>query len=177
MNIKDYSKKRLYSIIRTSIIGISNIKIFDYLLDVYFKENELKYNDLLLKIFDLSKEEYKDFMSFENYPREVSSFKPSFYTLNRKDMCNIIKNVLVKLHDRETMRILKQKKLDLEMLNSDKQYIENKIILDLYVLRLTEYNEIINFEESLMLYGTKDNGLDDLNLETRKLINKLLIKV
>lgn len=175
MEIKNYYKKRLYNILRSALIGCANVSVFSHLINTYFEKDELEVNQLLLKLFSISKQEFNDFLSFESYPRDFISSRPSFYTLGRNDMCNIIKNLILKLNDENSMSSLKDEVENFIIKHPNSKYFAPLFLLELFELKASEYNEIINFEESLFLQGTEDNGLDELTEETRELIKKFLI--
>lgn len=177
MEIKNYSKKRLYSILRSSLIGLKNVSVFSYLLDIYHNKDDIEYNKILLKVFDISEQEFNDFISFESYPRDYISSKPSFFTLNRSDMCNLIKNLIIKLHDEKYIDEIKNDMEQFKKHHPLDKYFSSSFILNLFELRASEYNEIINYEETLALQGTKDNGLSELNYETKEMIKSFLIKL
>ncbi len=176
MEIKKYSKKRIYSILRSALVGCANVSVFSFIINTYYEKDELAVNQLLLKVFDVSQQEFNDFLSFESYPRDINSLRPSFYTLSRNDMCNIIKNLIIKLNNEKCMKSLKEVVDDFKIKHPNSRYFAPRFLLQLFELRVSEYNEIINFEESLLIQGTKDNGMDELNEETKEMIKKFLIK-
>lgn len=80
MESKNFSLKKLYSILRYSIFNIADVSTFSYILDIYFNKDEIKYDEFLLTIFNISPQEYKDLMSFESDSGNLTT-EHMYYTM------------------------------------------------------------------------------------------------
>ena len=175
IDINKYSKKRLYSILRSSIIWLAKTSNFLYLVDTYKSKDDIEYNSLLLKVFNISWEDYYYFRSFKSFSN--NSFHTAFNLLDENDMCELIKNVIVKLHSEKCMNSLKREIQIFKIQYPREKYCSSNFILKLFDLKAREYNEIINYEDALMLQGVKDTGASEMTIKKRDIIKKFLIVV
>lgn len=171
MEIQKRPKKRLYEITRTLILNILGKKIAVFMIHAYERKEEVDYDALLLRIFDVSRHEYNAILRFESSPRDLDRFRPAYYVLNRNDLSSILKHLFLKFYDRQSMQELAR-----IVEEAHGSYISTVSILDFLELKNSEFNEILNFEECLALSGVKDNGMDKRSHEIEDLIQRFLIR-
>lgn len=171
MEIQKYPKRRLYEVTRTLILNALRRKIAVYMLDTFKRKSEVNYDALVSKVLGVDKGEYSAIMLFESSPRCLDSFRPNFYMLNRRELCCILKNLVLQFHDDQSMQELAR-----IVMETTEAYVSPVLMLDFFGLRSSEFNEILNFEECLSLSGVKDNGMKFRSPEVETLIKKLLIR-
>lgn len=170
MEIQRYSKKKLYEMLRSIIFGLLNREVVACLFDASRIEDRLAYRSLLLKTFDLNPAEYSQLLHYEAYARDLSGYKPSYYALTKKDLISILANLISRLDDDQCIR-----QLALLETTDDGKYIHPAQLNEFLQLRISEFNEILNYEENLAISGVKDNGLFERSPETEALIKYFLI--
>lgn len=170
MEIQKCSKKRLYKMLRSIILGLLTREVVTCLFDASRLEDKFGYRSLLLKTFDLNPAEYSELLHHGACVRGYSDHRPSYYALNKKDLLNILANLISMLDDCRSVE-----QLALLAVNADGKYMHPIQLLEFLQLRISEFNEILNYEENLAISGIKDSGLNERSLETEALIKHFLI--
>jgi hypothetical protein len=171
MEIQKFPKRRLHEITRTLALNILRKKIALFIIHAYKRKDKVDYDALLLKIFGVSRNEYNAILRFESSPRDLDRFRPAYYALSRNDLSNILKHLILKFYDCQSLQ-----KLARIAEETHGAYISAVSMLDFLGLRNSELNEILNFEECLALSGVKDNGMENRSPEIEDLIQRYLIR-
>lgn len=144
--------------------------VISCLFEASITGDRIRYKLLLLETFDLTPAEHSELLRHGSCVRSLSDRKPSCYTLSKKDLIDILASLVSRLHDHQSLE-----KLATLATTAEGKYIHPVLLLEFLQLRISEFNEILNYEENLALAGIKDNGLNERSQEVESLIRHFLI--